>query len=205
MSETVSIYISQNSEICLFDLWNDLSKNEQWIGMMSTPATFFFACKEDGKTELGEDIPWKYVYEARIFSPTAEIRWLKTPSSLNDSGQAVRISETEIISEWTSLPPIKDLHIMDFRIQSEKNGRIDLRYFLIGQKVDLANKLPSVRWSWIGSVRSRPIAIPVTLSENDRVAIRKREYIGPVQGQAREDGNLTILEERLLFLECIKP
>lgn len=122
------------------------------------------------------------VYEARIFSPSLELRWLHKE---NSKGQVVLISEGTIEWQYNEV------------IETEKIGFIDTteqRYLLWGKGMK-DNIDP--QWSNIATSRIGVLSIPVPqVQDQQHVQLVTKEYLQEEKGH----GNVVVIEERLIGL-----
>lgn len=128
------------------------------------------------------------VFEARIFNPTCELRWL---NRMNGTGEVVLISEAEqTIKDFPALAPISC-------------ELIEQKYLLWGEKA----KNPAISgWQRLAEARIGKLDIPLDqqLKANDRVYLKTHEYLAPDYQYLDPDksyGNFAVIEERLIKLE----
>jgi len=110
------------------------------------------------------------IYEARFFCEAGELRWLRDPEGVG-TGQAAWVSEIEgAPKDFEALKPFTDLEIL----RDPKTDKPDVR--IVAQE---RAELPGI-------------------APGERAAYVIREYIGPAPGQAGEDGNRMVVEQRIL-------
>jgi CRISPR-associated protein (TIGR03984 family) len=120
------------------------------------------------------------VFEARIFNPRAELRWLNI---LGQGGKAVLLSETEMKSEilTNSIGPMSYCE------------KLEQTYLLWGEPID---RKPPDNWDFLATARIGTLAVPQPEGEkSDYVVLNSREYLG-----VGEYGNVSIVQERLVNL-----
>ena len=127
----------------------------------------------------------QYIFEARIFTPDCELRWLNED---NGRGISALISEGELqtqLPEWQPNPPLMYLE------------SLPQQYLLWGQKTKLE---ASQGWQKLASARIGTLAVPLhdEIAKNSRVYLKTQEYLGEVD---RDNGNVAVIEERLIKLE----
>jgi CRISPR-associated protein (TIGR03984 family) len=120
------------------------------------------------------------VFEARVFSPSAELRWLRDPHKI---GRAALLTENESIDcGWEKYPqPVF--------------GEIEQQYLLWGQGAAQAKM--DDRWSKLATARIGVYEVPIAeIEHKDYVQLITREFL-----QELKDGNVCVVEERLLTLK----
>lgn len=121
------------------------------------------------------------IFEARIFNPTCELRWL---NRMNGTGEAVLISEAEqTIKDFSALAPISC-------------ESIEQKYLLWGEK---AKNSAISGWQRLAEARIGKLDIPIAqnLQDNQRVHLKTCEYLASTD----KYGNFAVIEERLINLE----
>lgn len=126
------------------------------------------------------------VFEARIFTPDYELRWLNRDMK---KGDAVLLTQTpqSIDGFQEAKQPIKDT--------------LDQQYLLWGEPV-LNPKNIQDGWQRLAEARIGKLDIPLSEKLKDkkqRVYLKTREYIV----ETLEYGNCTVIEERLVKLEVV--
>lgn len=123
------------------------------------------------------------VFEARIFNPSGELRWLNQNCG---HGKAVLLSESEqSIQDFIALDPITC-------------ESLNQKYLLWGQK---AKNQPSQEgWQILSEARIGKLNIPLseTIKENQRVYLQSCEYLS---NKFDQYGNYSVIEERLIKME----
>jgi CRISPR-associated protein (TIGR03984 family) len=145
----------------------------------------------NGQLAFSPDRPWpegEPVFEARVFSPSVELRWLHKEGG---KGKAVLLTESvgllERMDMWdkgdeiVTTEPIGDSHDMD------------IRYLLWGTGTGEA---VAEGWSRLAEPRIGTLDVPVMGVEKRRHAfLVAREYVVAEDGN---DGNAEVAEERLM-------
>ncbi|WP_214104960.1 type III-D CRISPR-associated protein Csx19 [Acrocarpospora catenulata] len=119
------------------------------------------------------------VYEARAFTPDAELRWV-------EAGYAVLLTENKNLLPGSSWEPLEPIEAID---------TIDTRYLVWGKVKEADAAWATLASSRVGTLnvpRSAPPAVP-----QDRVRLITREYVTV----DRDHGNANVAEERLLRFE----
>ena len=142
---------------------------------------------QPAETEYEEQtVDLEPVYEARLFGPNAELRWLRT----GETGDAALLSEDEA-------PP----HCRLADRMGAKPAEVEIipgQYLLWGRGVEAQPKKMPEGWSRIATARIGKLDVPVAgVAKDDRVVLRVNEYAQTVD----EHGNVTIIDERLCGLE----
>lgn len=161
------------------------------VAIIYSPSFCKFAKFENGKLmdEKLQELDIKTVFEARVFNPHAELRWLNVS---NGQGRAVLISE-ENISQYLD-DEIEDLTTV-------KDGITEQTYLLWGKGV-VRPSTPQ-GWSRLAAARIGALDVPIAdIHPKQQVKLVAREYIGLCEGEAgKEYGNVAVLEERLMYLK----
>lgn len=127
----------------------------------------------------------QYIFEARIFNPDCELRWL---NENNGKGR------TALISEQTDLKQ----QISDWQENSQLQYLESLpqQYLLWGQKTNTA---ANTGWQKLSSARIGTLTIPLEteIPKNRRVYLKTKEYLAEID----INGNVAVIEERLIKLE----
>lgn len=137
----------------------------------------------------GTALDLETVFEARVFTRDAEMRWLRVPGG----------SRTILVREEAPAEPGGGSKDTDSGKGASFNATIDQSYILWGEAIlDAA----AGSWARLGTARigTLPAPLPANqiLSRNGRMAIRAREYLF-----ADEHGNAYVGDERLLALEVL--
>lgn len=155
----------------------------QVVGLLYAPERCTLA-RLGGRRFIGPDnspVDAGAVYEARVFSPAAELRWL---NAARGRGRAVLLSESP---QPRALE--KDLAPVHARECLEES------YLLWGEGDGSAM---GAGWSRLSTARIGTLVVPVDgVGGGQRVRLRTREYIAVVD----EHGNVAVVDERLLQLE----
>lgn len=126
------------------------------------------------------------IFEARIFNPSCELRWLNQNCG---SGKAVLLSESEqSLESFTALNPIT--------CESLKQ-----EYLLWGKKAK--NQPNQEGWQTLSEARIGKLNIPLSeiIKDDQRVYLQTCEYIS---NQFDNYRNYAVIEERLVKLEVKK-
>lgn len=140
------------------------------------------------RDEFGRNVSLGDVFELRAFCPEAELRWMNTGSG---SGQAVILRESQAVlnGPWNS------------RAESFL-GKIPLKYMLWGtapsENSDTASAPPLADgWTYLREGRIGGLPVPLAgMSPGQPGYLHAVEYLR----ESDEDGNVTVLDERLLQL-----
>jgi len=161
----------------------DRSAMEGAVALLSAPSAFAVAVVANGRLHdpTGE-LDVAGVFEARCFTPSAELRWVQR----GDSGLAVLLSEDlTVVSAFggDDLDPVEAVET------------IDQQYLLWGVSAPVGAGA-----GWCELVESRIGAISVPLEAGGaagaRVALKVREYVSVEPSH----GNAFIADERLLAI-----
>lgn len=158
------------------------------IGLFYSPQWCKFGKLQEDDSELRISdsqgpLPLEFVFEARVFNTTAELRWLK--SEIED--KAVLLSERAVrVPEWEVLEPITDLE------------SLSQTYSLWGRGVEKQPENLRPGWSRLAEARIGKLDVPLPgVLHLESVQLVAREYIGKVD----ECGNFAVVEERLIELK----
>ena len=173
-----------------------LPLTEETYGLFYTPKQCLFG-RLDGDTirdSQDKEVNLKQIYEARIFNPSVELRWLKSLST-DGLGSAVYLFEkpAETKKNWEQLPTLNDL-------SNHEN-----HYLLWGEHWQTENLAEN--WSCLATSRIGKLLVPIANLEKQRVVLKTREYFGLPRNAdgkltlAGEHGNKVVVEERWLSLE----
>lgn len=161
------------------------------VGYLYAPRAFWVARAEAGGlvADAGPLSPQDLdaVYEARLATAAAELRWLRDPADAQGCGRAAIVSETTLTmgEGWQSqaltyASAIDTPLLLTARTADEAAGWLGVN----------APRQGRLRLPWAGE----PPAV------QSRLAWRWREYLGPAAGAAGEDGNVTVVAARLAGL-----
>ncbi len=171
------------------------------IGLFYSPSRCQFGRWDSGQISdaSGKPFALEEVFEARLFHPMAEVRWLRNPSTAN-LGRSVYLFESSSQFKgkgWQKKAPLSNLTVKENE------------YLLWGLswKVNDLDK----NWSCLAAARIGRLPVPLpNLQEKQRVRLKTVEYIGlprDAEGQITrigQYGNQVIVEERWLSLEVFK-
>ncbi|MTF37967.1 type III-D CRISPR-associated protein Csx19 [Cyanobacterium aponinum] len=123
-----------------------------------------------------------YIFEARIFNPNYELRWLNEDEG---KGTAVIISENDF--DNCLAKKLDSIEVID---------TIRQQYLLWGEK---AKTKLNEGWQRLSAARIGSLDIPLSqsLSQEKRVYLNTREYLKIMDNF----GNVRVIEERLINLE----
>jgi len=161
------------------------------IGLVYAPAWCGFARLVGGRlvrpraTERREETLPADAYEVRVFTPAAELRWLKNPAGTG-TGTAAIITERDLAVPGGWTPTERECE------RNEKSSP----YLLWGR---LTDNHPATGWGEVAEARVGGIPVPDAnreFSPNGRVQLCVMEYI-----TADEFGSAFVCEERLTELE----
>lgn len=134
-----------------------------------------------------ESVKLKYssldIFEARLFNPDGELRWLNREDGLGDT--AFITEKTVSLEGFESLEP-------------QAGASLEQQYLIWGEK---ANGRPNAdNWQRLAEARIGKLDVPLTqpLQKNQRVYLITKEYIAPVD----QYENCAVIEERLIKLEA---
>lgn len=153
--------------------------------------------KHDRAMELDD------VFEARIFNPQSELRWLNDQGGVGRaallSAESIPEACREKLTENVSLTALHTL---------------EQTYLLWGEGIDQTNVSLAAGWNRLTTARIGKLDVPVTgIKEKSRVHLKTLEYLAEYDEQgnivqfghpAEEKylhGNVAVVEERLLCLE----
>lgn len=161
-------------------------------GLLYTPRQCLLTTLTAGRLRdcHGDPVDLTGVYEARLFCPAAELRWLNDPGP--EAGhRAVILAEEEQagrLADWTARP------------RTDVLDRLPQTYLLWGEgtgHAEHAGKPLAAGWSLLATARIGALPVPVAqVQGNERVVLRSVEYVVEA-----EHGNAVVFEERLLKLE----
>lgn len=128
------------------------------------------------------------VYEARLATEAFELRWLRDPTCAAGTGSAALTSETDLPLlplGWKQEPNLVDVTCHDTPL------------LLTAQPA--REQTAEARWLTVDAPRHGKLALPCegAPATGQRLAWRWREYLGPAEGHAGEDGNQTVVAARL--------
>jgi CRISPR-associated protein (TIGR03984 family) len=195
MSTKLNLYGQSESDISLEATLKKDFRNllTGAIGLFYSPqACQFGRICENGIVEVlkgdkPDHLDLSNVFEARIFNPTAELRWLNI---LGQGGKAVLLWEVEVRQDESPCP------LASFNGQMEPIDyveKLEQTYLLWGEPID---RKPLANWEFLATARIGTLAVPKPENEKgDYVVLNSREYL-----QVGECGNVSIVQERLVNL-----
>lgn len=157
------------------------------FALLYAPHQCFLAKVNSGKFEdyKGEiEVEKEAVFEARVFNPTAELRWLNKE---NGTGDAIVLCEDETKKFFGVEPQAVD----------KIYARIDppQTYLLWGESVGASSN----GWTKFAEARIGSFAVPldnIAANPKQRAQFTAIEYLGEY-----EDGNVAVAEERLTGIQ----
>jgi CRISPR-associated protein (TIGR03984 family) len=169
--------------------------------LVYTPSHCFVAVLNDGRLwrTRGREVPLDQVFEARVFSCRAELRWLHRS---NGDGGAVLLSEDPDCLSECGNTLTEDVSLT--ALETVKHT-----YLLWGKGVNVETD----GWSLLTEARIGKLWVPLTGLGDGRAHLSAVEYLaeydgsGTVVGNGRpagmenRHGNVGVAEERLLTLE----
>lgn len=161
--------------------------------LLYSPSSCEFAVLESGglRDSAGRPVDLSVVFEARVFSKDAELRWLNDPGH-EKRHRAVILAErdhsTPIGASWSS----KRVPVIDTLTQT---------YLLWGEGTEHRREggQPLAEgWSLLGTARIGGLAVPVSgvSAKDQHVLLKTIEYLVEV-----DHGNVVVHDERLCGLE----
>ena len=154
--------------------------------------------KEPEPTDFTEQ-DWRYVFEARVFNETAELRWLNRE---NGKGAVVVLCEDDSLKFFDVNPEALKTTVEEDGELKEKElvGTVKQTYLIWGQSAGASEH----GWTRSAEARIGSFFVPLSgvtaedlkQSEKPRAQFTVVEYLG-----AYEDGNVAVAEERLLNIE----
>ncbi len=150
------------------------------LALLYSPSHCHLALIDNGQLQSASGtLDPNHYFEARIFSPSYELRWL---NQTNGQGRAVYLSEQPLT--WGE--PLLPLEALDSLSQ---------QYLLWGKGLDAA---ATSGWGTLATPRIGGLTVPLSgISQNAHVVLHSREYLGTVD----TFGNVAVIEERLTHLE----
>ncbi len=162
-----------------------LSQGSGAIALLYCPSKCRFAKLQSDATLIdaqAQAIDLQSVFEARIFNEQCELRWL---NRTNGKGQAVIISTQKLAS-------CLDQDLADWKAIAT----LDQTYLLWGEKT---NTQIGDGWTRLATARIGPLDVPIVPFFGRRVQLKAMEYLAEVG----DDGNVAVVEERLVKLEVL--
>jgi CRISPR-associated protein (TIGR03984 family) len=169
------------------------------VALLSTPQAFVIATVRENSrcTTVDTDAPLDDVFEARVFTPDAELRWTAT-----FTGTAGATGRAALLTENPALLPAgpfgEEVAVI------EAVDTIGARYLLWGRPVP-DDPAPD-GWITLHTPRIGVLRVPAPASgtrpsPQERVQLAAREYVCTEP----RHGNAYVAEERLLRLETTRP
>lgn len=156
------------------------------VALLYTPHRCYLAVLTDEGhcvDEQAQAVDYKAVFEARLFTPECEFRWLNHTGGL---GRAVLLSESKIDPYLEQA--LADLQALDTLPQ---------QYILWGEGIEQS---ADDDWSTLATARIGRLPIPIKgIDLNKGACLKSREYLAA----ETEFGNMAVVEERLLSLTPI--
>lgn len=134
-------------------------------------------------TDSSGNVSLDQVFEARVFSAAAELRWLKDPGGAGE-GRAVLVSgdPLTVLDGWQSSA-------------TDLVGAIEQTYLLWGKWEEAAG-LPE-GWSRLSTAQVGRLDVPVgNVNAEERVVLKAVEYLATTK-----HGNVIVVDERLTGME----
>lgn len=155
------------------------------VALLYTPARCYLAKFTDEGTctdGRSQQIGYGAVFEARIFTPDYELRWLNHTGGL---GRAVLLCDQQTISPEYLQKEIDPLSVIK---------AIPQQYLLWGEGID--HSPAEAGWSTLATARIGRLAVPKA-----GIVQGKCGYLNSLEYLAADDfGNVTVVEERLRSL-----
>ncbi|MFN7949860.1 MAG: CRISPR-associated protein Csx19 [Blastocatellia bacterium] len=169
------------------------AEGSQTVALLYAPDRCRFATFADGQLRDEKGVALnaqtvRNVFEARVFNPVAELRWLHTA---HGAGDAALLAEQDIASYLAHTP----VAACEFDRLDELEP-LEQIYLLWGESTGSA---PAPGWQRLTAARIGRLDVPLPqpLAPRQRVQLLAREYLREVD----KYGNVAVVEERLLKLE----
>ncbi|MCS6852476.1 MAG: CRISPR-associated protein Csx19 [Gemmataceae bacterium] len=168
------------------DAFARLTPGMQATAMLYSPRRCAVALAADGAAlgPTGQRLDLNGVFEARVFSETAELRWLNDPGP-EQCHRAVILAENDC-----------SVHLPGWMAEQRSDviDTLPQRYFLWGEGT---GQTSASGWSELSTARIGGFLVPVAnVGRNGRVTLLTVEYVVEA-----EHGNAIVFDERLLKLE----
>jgi CRISPR-associated protein (TIGR03984 family) len=190
MSE-IKLFVHSRERVSLSEALAEFAKaGGEAVGLLYSPRTCDFATMSAGqlKGNDGRPVDLSAVYEARVFSKEAELRWLNDPTH-EKRHRAVILTEQEgPAPDGWQRSELKSVIAM-----------LPQTYLLWGEGTEAKPPLAN-GWSLLATPRIGGLAVPVGGVRNNRqrVLLHTTEYL--MEG---EYGNVVVADERLCRLEVV--
>lgn len=188
---TTTIFIYMKNKLTLSDslsAFANIVGAEPATAILYSPRKCELATCTDGVLHGsdGQSLEIKAVFEARVFSESAELRWLNDPGP-EQCHKAVILSEQEqpYLGQW--------------QIEKQNNviETLPQTYLLWGEGT---GRHMYDGWSELAAARIGSLRVPMDcVGRNDRVLLHSLEYVVEA-----DHGNAVIFDERLKKLEVIR-
>lgn len=159
------------------------------VGLLYSPVRAEFASLRNGtlSDSKGKALDLSECFEARVFSTTGELRWLKDPHSVGDAA---------FVSEQATGPAGWNEPVTTQAIPFAR------RYLLWGNVEGDRGTVTADGWSRLHSPRIGSLAAPASGVVEGRLVLTTVEYIGQAAGElGAVHGNAAVLDERLIAIE----
>jgi len=212
MSEPVTLYGGAGNELTLrqaFEFSVPAFAGRQVVALLYSTSSCVFARLDDSGLcdSKGHQINWHEIFEARVFSREAQLRWLHQTSG---KGRAVLLSQAELPSACRDGLP-EDISFAALKT-------VNQTYLLWGEGTTIR---PENGWSVLTAARIGRLEVPLGgVGARARIHLHALEYLaevdakGEVVGASSEaateeekvlrHGNVAVVEERLLYLEVAR-
>ena len=182
----------------------ELQLTEETIGLFYTPNQCLFGRWKAGKICDAQDkeIALAQIFEARLFDSTAELRWLRNPST-DGLGNAVYLFDNH--SNLSFNEDGWENETLD-ELTSQEN-----HYLLWGKYWPSKAENLAPGWACLAASRIGELFVPVpNLNQKEqRVCLKTQEYLGLPRNAkgsltlAGKNGNQVVVEERWLGLAIL--
>ncbi|GIX04043.1 MAG: hypothetical protein KatS3mg113_1049 [Planctomycetaceae bacterium] len=189
-----ALTVFQRDSLSLADAVQAFSQvlgSEMATALLYTPQACLFArySAEAGWTlPVARNEPWSLAYEARLFCPTAELRWRNDPSSLAKHQVVILIAHA----------PEQPVNPLDHweRLETPRIVKTLPQTYLLWGQGETENLQRNDGWSVLSTSRVGKLLVPVPqVASRQGVQLHTVEYIVEAV-----DGNAMIYDERLIQL-----
>lgn len=190
MSE-IRLFVHSRQRVSLPAALAEFAKaGDEAIGLLYSPRSCGFAMSVGGqlKGSDGRPVDLSSVYEARVFSKEAELRWLNDPTHEKRHRAVILTEQDRLASEGWDRSELKSVITT-----------LPQTYLLWGEGTQAKPPLAD-GWSLLGTPRIGGLAVPIGGARNNRqrVLLHTLEYL--TEG---EYGNVVVADERLCRLEVV--